>query len=489
MITWMQRHRKYLVVTMWISAIAFIGAGFVGWGQYSYGDKASSVAKVGEVEISMQELQSTYSRLYSQYNQLFQGQFDEAQAKSFGLDKQAMEMLINQALILNLANDYGLIVTDEELRQAIIAETAFHKDGKFDKDIYQKVLKQNNLTIKEFEKDTQQQMLIAKTQSMLALPGNSDLEAATLDATSKMADVIEFKVLSKDMMNVTADETALQAYWKQNSKNYMTVPAFEIEVIEQAPVQSNPDDKSVQEYYENNKHDFRDASDKILALEDAKEQVIKALDAKATKTAALKQYIAFKKGELDASVPVQKMTITEQNNPFNKAIMDEIKTLTNDAPYIKAVQYNDTYLTVKLNQLIAPQEKSFEAAKVQVSADYIEHEKLKKMNELAANSLATFKGNNTATVSLLQSEALQGLTQAETQELVQKLFQKKQKRNSITLNNEKIVLVNILEQKMLEDAKANQGSDVARLKTALFTTGLIKTLRSKYSIEKYVEGL
>ena len=39
MITWMQRHRKYLVVTMWISAIAFVGAGFVGWGQYSYGEK------------------------------------------------------------------------------------------------------------------------------------------------------------------------------------------------------------------------------------------------------------------------------------------------------------------------------------------------------------------------------------------------------------------------------------------------------------------
>ena len=34
MITWMQKHRKYLVVTIWVSTIAFVGAGFVGWGAY-----------------------------------------------------------------------------------------------------------------------------------------------------------------------------------------------------------------------------------------------------------------------------------------------------------------------------------------------------------------------------------------------------------------------------------------------------------------------
>ncbi|WP_245821627.1 SurA N-terminal domain-containing protein, partial [Campylobacter vulpis] len=27
MLTWMQHHKKYLVVTIWISVIAFVGAG------------------------------------------------------------------------------------------------------------------------------------------------------------------------------------------------------------------------------------------------------------------------------------------------------------------------------------------------------------------------------------------------------------------------------------------------------------------------------
>jgi len=51
MITWMQKKKKYLIVTIWVSTIAFIGAGFVGWGAYDYGSKASSIAKVGDVDV------------------------------------------------------------------------------------------------------------------------------------------------------------------------------------------------------------------------------------------------------------------------------------------------------------------------------------------------------------------------------------------------------------------------------------------------------
>ena len=43
MITWMQRHKKWLVITIWISTIAFVGAGFVGWGSYEYGKQGGVV--------------------------------------------------------------------------------------------------------------------------------------------------------------------------------------------------------------------------------------------------------------------------------------------------------------------------------------------------------------------------------------------------------------------------------------------------------------
>ena len=55
MITWMQRHKKWLVITIWISTIAFVGAGFVGWGSYEYGKQGGVVAVVGDREVSVEE--------------------------------------------------------------------------------------------------------------------------------------------------------------------------------------------------------------------------------------------------------------------------------------------------------------------------------------------------------------------------------------------------------------------------------------------------
>ena len=58
MITWMQKHKKYLVVTIWVSTIAFVGAGFVGWGAYDFNkSRATSIAKVGNIDISYQRFQ------------------------------------------------------------------------------------------------------------------------------------------------------------------------------------------------------------------------------------------------------------------------------------------------------------------------------------------------------------------------------------------------------------------------------------------------
>ena len=65
MITWMQRHKKWLVITIWISTIAFIGAGFVGWGSYKYGTQGGVVATVGSREVSIEEYQQEYSNLLS----------------------------------------------------------------------------------------------------------------------------------------------------------------------------------------------------------------------------------------------------------------------------------------------------------------------------------------------------------------------------------------------------------------------------------------
>ena len=119
MISWMQKHNKYLVWTIWVATIAFIGAGFVGWGSYDFGAKAGNVAKVGSIEISQSKLNMAYSDTSMKPSTInrMQGQLDEKKAKEMGLDTNVLlHVLIPKQNLLNFCTrDSGIIVSDEEI--------------------------------------------------------------------------------------------------------------------------------------------------------------------------------------------------------------------------------------------------------------------------------------------------------------------------------------------------------------------------------------
>ena len=488
MISWMQRHRKYLVITIWISTIAFIGAGFVGWGQYNYGSKAAAVAKVGDIDISARELQNAYSALYNRYNQLFQGNFDEAQAKSFGLDKMALKQLIDQALILNLAEEYGLLVSDKELLDAIAKQKAFFKDGSFDKETYQQVLSQNNLSVKEYEKDVRKSLLIQKTLDLFPKTTEA-IEQEALAALSNITDKISYKVLSADMVTVTPDDEALKAFWEGRQNDYMTQPSYTLAVVTQEPVNEAADEAAMQEYYAANRTEFTDSEGKILEFDAAKPAITKALNDKATHKAALRQYIAFKKEQLDEGTAVETLEVTAENQPFTTEVFNEIISLSPDEPYLKPRKVGDLYKSVKLVATTPSKPKSFEAAKEAVRSAYVAQEKQRRLEELAKSSVETFSGTTTPFITRDYDKALEGMNIAESRHFVDTIFGEQKKRGYITLDNTKIVLFHILEQQLLKTPQTDLEDAALRMKSTLLDSGLLKMLESKYTTEIYIEGL
>ncbi len=488
MISWMQRHRKYLVITIWISTIAFVGAGFVGWGQYSYGDKASAIAKVGDISLTQRNFQQAYSRLYGQYNQIFQGNFDEAKAKEFGLQQQALRSLIDSALILNLAKAYKLEVSDSELLENIKAQSYFFKNGRFDKDTYKKVLAQNNITMKEYESDTRDMMLSKKVLSLFkseVLP----LETEAFSASANIRDKISYKVLTPDDINISTTDTELKPYWESNRFNYMTEPQYNIETITIDITPSNPTEKEINEYYSANKHKFKNDEGKILSLEDAKNNVIAALDDKAANKKALKTYIAFKKGKLDSFITTKKSTIDSKNQPYTNTLFKEITTLTSTKPYLKPRKVDDKYVVIKLLSTKDSEAKTYEAAKEDVKKQYVSEQKQLKLQELAEKSKENFQGITTNFISPNDVSEIQALNEAETTEFLGKMFESENKRGYITLSNQNIVLYKILEQKMLNETITEQANSVMSIKSRILNNGLIKVLEEKYPTEIYVKGL
>jgi peptidyl-prolyl cis-trans isomerase D len=484
----MQRHKKWLIITIWISTIAFVGAGFVGWGQYSYGDKAGAVAKVGNIEISMGELQKSYSRMYAQYNQMFQGNFDEEKAKQFGLKRQALQQLTQQALILNLANDYDLEISDAELLAELKTQKFFFKDGVFNKEIYKQVLSRNNLTMKEYEDDLKKSLLIQKTIKLLPVQASQN-EKQIINTIMSIADKINYKVLSPKDITLDTSDAALKPFWEKNKNSYLTEVSYDVNFIKQDILSKTYDDAKIASYYADNKTHFKDADGKILPLERAKDAVIAELNAKATKDTALRSYIAFKKAKLNSDVKVSKATFSASKNPYNAEVLEKVSKASLVSPFIKPILVNGVYYIFELTKVNPAVTQTFEQAKAKVLPSYVATVSNQKLQELAQNSVATFNGTTTDFITSAQIANITQLSATEAKEFLSKLFTSTQKRSFITLNSGKVVLYNILEQKLLPNIKIDQNNPIVRLKSAMFNEGLIKTLQNKYQTEIFIEGL
>ncbi len=488
MITWMQRHKKYLIITIWISTIAFVGAGFVGWGQYSYGDKAGAVAKVGSIEITQGDLQKSYSRMYAKYNQMFQGNFDEEKAKQFGLQKQALQELMQQALLLNLAASYDLELSDKELIASLIKQEYFFKDGVFDKESYKIVLSQNSMTTKEYEADLRKDLLIQKMLALLPLE-TSENEANILNTLLNISDKINYKVLSQDNIKVDTSDEKLQPFWETRQNDFMSPVSYDVKYLTQEKVLLTYDDTKVSQYYNDNKTHFKDSEGKILSLNDAKDLVTTELNEKATKDKALRTYISYKKGKLSSDVVFKTTTLSSQTNEFDVSTLDKISKLSLASPYMKPIFVNGAYHTFELIKVNSSTPKSYEDAKEEILAVYTAQTSKEKLQELANNSLATFNGTNTEFITSRDVDKIKGLEKQESTEFLQKLFVSDKKRSYIVLNSGKIVLYYILEQKLLDKSNNNLLSSVKKLKSGMFNKALIKTLENKYTTEIFIQGL
>ena len=489
MITWMQRHRKYLNITLWISVGAFVAAGpmfAIGSGSFS-GRSADTVAKVGNVEVSVRQMNSAYRQLFSRYNQMFQGKFDETQAKAFGLEQQALKQLIDESLLVNLAQNFKLDVMDSELSNHISTTDAFFKDGKFDKETYKKVLKQARLSMSEYETDLKRSLLIQKLMGLLsaqALP----LEEEAISTALYINDKIDYKVLERSMIQLSATEEDLKAYWQEHSMNYMSEPSYEIEVVEQANITADYTDEQLQTAYKENKHDLTTESGEIKSFEAAKGELITLLDKKASNKQALRTYISYKKDKLEASSKPQTYTLKQSSNPYNPEIYEKVTKLSLEKPFLKPQYINGKFIIIKLIKANGSAPKTYELAKEEVKTNYLTEETDKQFTELAKTSSASFTGTTSPFLTRESIDKLAPLNEYEAAEFLEALFVQNKKRGFIPLKGGKIVLFNILEQKLLKKENNTQEKNVLRLKTSILNDGLLKKLEAQYPVTSYLEG-
>ena len=489
MISWMQKHNKYLVWTIWIATIAFIGAGFVGWGSYNFGSKAGNVAKVGDIDIKQNKLNMVYSNLYSQYNERLGGRLDKEQAEKMGLVKQAFSIVTTQAKVLNFAQDTGIIVSDKELVTKLHTIKGFQKDGVFNKELYTNYLQAQRLKAKDFEETLRDDMTVQKTLSILKTK-DLPLEIEAIGAAMNVADKLNYTVLTTADINYTSDEAKVKAFWETQKENYMTPRKYNLSLVWIESNNSTVTEDELKNHYETNSFNYTDAKGKQLDFEKAKEQVRKDLKLKKTKKTAQKAYISFKKGKIKSA---EDITLPENDLKLTPAIWKEIKTKST-GDILKPKVIDNRYVTIKINSIEEPKVMTYEQAQNKVKNLY---DTQAKKEALLALAKATLNDNNNSHaitsdfVTLKSRDNLKALNSQESLQFLQKLFTSNKEKGIISIFD-KIVVYTIIEQKLLaidDNSTTSVKQTVEQMKKTVFDANFLKVLDKKYPTQTYVRGL
>ena len=486
MIAWMQKHNKYLVITIWIATIAFIGAGFVGWGSYHYGSKASAIARVGDIDITQEKFNFAYQSLYRQYAKEFGSNFDEAKAKEMGLSKQVLNQLVAQGVLLNLAKEYGVIVSDDELALALSTNKSFWDKGHFSKEAYRAFLEATGLKAKTFETLLRDDLTIQKLMSLLNAKA-VNFEKEVIGFSLGISDKVAYEVLTPADINVTVDDKRLKEVWEAQKDNYKTPAKYKLSLLWSDTSDINITEDELKSFYRKNSFNYIGEDGKELSFDKAKVKVEQDYRVKKGKKRALLDYIAFKKGKKGAS---EQKELALGDRLLPKELWDKIES-SDSGKILKPKPINGKYVTVKVDGIIPPQTMSFKEAKPLIMKGLLEQERQKALIKRAQELLKEPKAlkNESPWLSLGKSETLKDLNIFNSIKFIQKLFTSNKKEGIIKIDD-KVVIYRIVKQKVDNQKITKEIEATAnRIKQNEFESSLLKELYSKYTLKMFVKGL
>ncbi|MDR1975678.1 MAG: SurA N-terminal domain-containing protein [Campylobacteraceae bacterium] len=486
MITWMQRHKKYLIVTVWVSVIAFVSAGFIGWGAYDFNlARSSSVAKVGERTISKQVFSRSYANYFEYYNSaVYNGELTQEEAQKVGLDKGVLDILIDEAVLLNFADEMGITVLDNEVIEAITADENFYENGSFNKDLYRTALRNAGFKPAEYEEVIKKQVTLNKLYAIVMNFPVTELEKEILGSAMFMEDRLLVSTVTVDDSEIKISENETKAHWDMYKDNFLTEKVYNFESIFVPLSKESLSEEDIKAYYEEVKYFYKDSEDRLLDYAAAKKDVEKALRTKNAEQDALKTYLAFKKGEKSAQ---KNVTVTESSSDYNVSLFSDAVV----GEVLRPVQKGNGWEVLKLVSINAPTLKTYEDAKEQVLAVLKANKRVELLSQKSQARLKLFKGSDLGFVTRGEKN-ITGLTSDQSAQFINTVFSSKEKRGYVILGD-KAYLYNIAEQRLPSEKRLKENdldleNTVRRIRETEMRQKLINTLKPRYKIEQYYKG-
>jgi peptidyl-prolyl cis-trans isomerase D len=261
MITVMRRYRRMLQIGLLLVIAAFVltsvFVGTMGGGD----DRTDAVASVNGEAIPLERYQRRYQAYLDAYSRVYRDRFSPELAEQLGLPQQAVNDLVQEALVVQRARAEGLEVSDEELNAQIQAVPAFQDNGRFSLRRYQDFLKRRGTSAGAFEGDVRRELTRMKVETTVKggiKVSEAELEHAFVARREEARAAWALVDVGALAATAAASDDEVQAYLKEHASEFKQPDRRRIQYVTLVPKEFRPAvaEADVEKYYTEHTKEF-----------------------------------------------------------------------------------------------------------------------------------------------------------------------------------------------------------------------------------------
>ena len=261
-------HLKWIllgVVLAFVIGFVFIDMGLGGAASGQKDDRAYA-ARVNGQTISYRDFQRALYFTTENYKRMYGQQFTDEMAEAMGLQKQVLDTLVDQRLLMQESDRLHMTATQDEIRRKILSIPTLNPDGKFvGQELYTRFVQQIGFdNAADFEEDLARQITLDKMESALSdavvvSPKAAEAEYRRISENAKIRYVLYPTARESALVSVTEPEIA--AYYNANKSKYTHTEQRKLRylIADYAKLRAliQPSEQQLRDRYEATKADYR----------------------------------------------------------------------------------------------------------------------------------------------------------------------------------------------------------------------------------------
>ncbi len=338
---------------------------------------------VGDTEYTDIDWERAYRKQLAVIEEQLGKKFSEDDQAALGIRRAILNQLISRALLLQEAKNLGILISDDMVKFEISAMPGFVKDGKFDKEVFERVLRSTGLSESQFvamlkEDMTTQNLELVQTINK-EMPDSYITNLAKAKGETRV--VKTFRITNSAQLPAPKDDE-LQNIYKVNSDRFSTPETRDINYlvfgIDDIKTEKTASEAELKEHYESNKLMFTEPEKRKV------QQLVFKTKAEAEEAAKM-----FQEGKTFEEV--SKKNFPDKTNfllgedvtqkSFDKEISQAIFS-TEEGKTSAPTQSPLGWHIFKIDSVKASKTKSFDEVKAKLKAQFEEEARFEALTKL-----------------------------------------------------------------------------------------------------------